>query len=75
MRIHHDVDLHTHTQSLALTDSVTRFGEILSLNHNNKNLWPFSRIQIEFGKVLSLLWPILFAIGQILIVENGKILK
>ena len=43
MRIHHDVDLHTHTQSLALTDSVTRFGEILPLNHNNKNLWPFSK--------------------------------
>ena len=35
----------------------------------------FERVQITFGKFLSLLWQILYAIGQIFIVEIRKILK
>ena len=40
-----------------------------------KNFGHFERVQIVFAKVLSLLWPILNAVGQILIVENGKNIK
>ena len=40
-----------------------------------KNCGHFERVQKLFAKVLSLLWPILYALGQIIIVENGKILK
>ena len=35
----------------------------------------FERVQLVIAKVLSLLWLILYAIGQLLIVENGKMLK
>ena len=36
-----------------------------------KNFGHFERVQLVFAKVLSLLWPIFYAIGQILIVDNG----
>ena len=40
-----------------------------------KNFGHFERVQLVFGKVSSVLWPILYAAGPILIVENGKLLK
>ena len=40
-----------------------------------KHFGHFERVQLVLAKVLSLLWPILYAIGHIFIVENGKILK
>ena len=40
-----------------------------------KNFGHFERVQLVIAKVLSLLWLILYAIGQLLIVENGKMLK
>ena len=54
---------------------MTRFGEISPLYPTLKNFGHFERVQIVFAKVLSLLWPILNAVGQILIVENGKNIK
>ena len=33
------------------------------------------RIYLVFGKVLNLLWQILYAIGQVLIILSGQILK
>ena len=50
---------------------MTRF----PLYHHIKILGHFERVQLVFGKVLSLLWPILYAIRQIIIVEMEKYLK
>ena len=58
-----------------LEASVTRFDEISPLYHNIKNFGSFERVQLVAAKVLSLLWRILNAVGQILIGEKGKLLK
>ena len=33
------------------------------------------RVELVFGKILKLLWPILYAVGQMLIAVNSPILK
>ena len=45
------------------------FGNILKL------LEYFYRVYFVFGKILNILWVIFYAIGQILIVVNGKVLN
>ena len=54
----------------------------LRISHWHQSVWPdlakiknFERVQLVFARVLIILWPILNAIGQILIVDNGKILN
>ena len=51
--------------------SVTRFGKILPLWQNFKNLWPF----IEgLNIILNIIWQLIYAIKQILFVVNDQIL-
>ena len=51
--------------------SVTRFGKILPLWQNFKNLWPF----IEgLNIILNIFWQLIYAIKQILFVVNDQIL-
>ena len=53
-----------------IVDSVTRFGEILPLWQKNKRIWHFEGYLV-YDKILTLLWEILHAIGQIFIHVNG----
>ena len=61
--------------STNVASSVTRFCDILPLWQNFKALGNFDQIYLVFGKTLNLLWQINFAIGQIFIVVNGRILS
>ena len=51
---------------------MTRFGKISSLLYNVKKL---AILKVLFGKILSLLWQILYAIGRIFIALICQILK
>ena len=51
---------------------MTKFGEILPLWQNLKNPWT---VYLVYGKILSLLWQFLYAVGQIFIAVNGQMMK
>ena len=53
---------------------MTRFGKILPLYQHLKLNGNFTRHLSVFGKKLNPLWQVFHAIGQIFIVENGKII-
>ena len=57
------------------TASVTRFGEISALWQNLQSLGQLSGVYLLFGKILNLLWQILYTFGQIFIDVNGQMLK
>ena len=64
-----------HNTKLLKKNSVTRFGKISPVLHNIKKLWPFWKGSNSICQSFELTWANLDAIGQVVIVENGKILK
>ena len=52
---------------------MTRFGEILPLRQNIRDIWRFLRVYLELGIKFTILWHILNAIGQFFIVVQDQI--